>query len=182
MRRLSRFFAILALTTAPVAMPAMAAETTFPVIKGYGGIQSTQGARERPDKAVRYRIVANVTKAPAEAGKVNPTLERVARLVNLLGADGVRPQPGDIVAIVHGPATLLVLTDAAYRARLGVANPNIELIERLREHGVEVHVCSQAVAGNAITHADMNPLVQLDVSAGTTLANLQLRGYALIPD
>jgi hypothetical protein len=33
-----------------------------------------------------------------------------------------------------------------------------------------------------IEPADIDPDVQIDVSALTTLATLQLRGYALIPD
>ena len=167
----------------PVFMGAAAAmaQPSFPVIKGHGGIQSTIGAGERPDEALRYRVVFNVTK-PAAAGKTNPTLERVARFVNLLGADGVRPQAGDLVAIVHGAATPSVMKDQAFKARFGSANPDLAVIAALRNAGVEVHVCSQALAGNKIVRGDVNPLVQVDVAALTTLANLQLRGYAMIPD
>ena len=85
--------------------------------------------------------------SPAAPGKINPTLDRMARFINLLGADGVHLAAGDLVAIVHGPATALVMDDASYRAKFGVANPNLELIEHLRQNGAEVRVCSQALAG-----------------------------------
>ena len=159
-----------------------AAEPTFPVIQGYGGIQPTDGAAERPDKQVRYRVVFSVTKAAPAPGAVNPTLERMARFINLLGADGVKANRGDLIAIVHGPATALVMDNASYRAKFGVDNPNLELIKRLRQTGAEVHVCSQALAGNKISRQTVSSTVQVDVSALTTLANLQLRGFALIPD
>lgn len=160
---------------------AVPAQQSFPVIKGHGGIQPTVGAAERPDKALRYEVVFNVTKA-SEAGKTNPTLERVARFVNLLGADGVRPRAGDLVAIVHGAATPSIMGAEAFRGRFGSENPDLQLIAALRGAGVEVHVCSQALAGNKIARSDVNPMVQIDVAALTTLANLQLRGYAMIPD
>lgn len=169
------------LAAASLSSPSLAAPV-FPVIKGYGGMQPIAGTAERPDKALRYRVVFNVTKASPAPGKVNPTLDRMARFVNLLGADGVRPVRGDLVAIVHGGATRLIMTDKAHRARFGVANPNIDLIARLRAIGAEVHVCSQALAGNKIAREAVNPAIKIDAAALTTLANLQLRGYAMIPD
>ena len=173
---------VLALATVSTAGSLAAAEPSFPVIRGYGGIQPTAGAAERPDKRVSYRVVFDVTKTAPAPGTVNPTLDRMARFINLLGADGVKAGRGDLVAIVHGPATALVLDNASYRAKFGIDNPNLELIERLLQSGAEVHVCSQALAGNKISRKTVNKSVQVDVSALTTLANLQLRGFALIPD
>lgn len=179
---LSRWFVIAPFAFSALAMPASAIAQSFPVIEGYGGIHSTSGTAERPDKALRYRIVFNITKASPAPDKINPSLERMARFINLLGAEGVRPMRGDLVAIVHGAATPLVMGDEAHRAKFGVANPNIELIARLRAAGAEVHVCSQALAGNKIARVAVNRAVQIDAGALVTLANLQLRGYAMIPD
>lgn len=166
---------------AAVGSPA-GAEPVFPVIKGYGGIHSTEGAGERPDKRLHYKLVFNITKAPEDPSRINPSLEKVARFVNLLGADGVRPKPGDVVAIVHGAATPLVLADEAFQARNRTANPNLDLIRKLSAAGVEVHVCSQALVGHKIDRSSVDDSVQIDVGALVTLANLQLRGYALIVD
>jgi intracellular sulfur oxidation DsrE/DsrF family protein len=178
MRPLKGLMLVGALTTAQIA----SAEPTFPAIQGYGGIHPTEGASERPDRRLRYRVVFNITKAAPEPGKVNPSLDKVARFLNLLAADGVRPRRGDVVAIVHGAATPLVMSNEAYRAKHGAPNPNLELIRRLREAGAEVHVCSQALFGNRIERTSVAELVEVDVAALVTIANLQLRGYALIPD
>lgn len=171
-----------ALVTGLAAAPVVAEMPRFPVVQGYGGIQPTDGAAERPEKRVSYRVVFNVTKGAPAPGTVNPTLDRMARFINLLGADGVKAGRGDLIAIVHGPATALVMDNVSYRAKFGIDNPNLKLIERLRQSGAEVHVCSQALAGNKISRKIVNQAVQVDVSALTTLANLQLRGFALIPD
>lgn len=178
MRLLKGFVLLAALATAQV----VSAQPTSPAIQGYGGIHPTKGASERPDRQLRYRVVFNITKAAPEPGRVNPSLDKVARFLNLLAADGVRLRRGDAVAIVHGPATPLVMSNEAYRARHGVANPNLELIRRLREVGAEVRVCSQALIGNSIERSSVAELVEVDVAALVTIANLQLRGYALIPD
>lgn len=85
-----------------------------PVIAGYGRITPVEGAVERPDHSLRYRVLFSVTKAASSPDKVNPSLEKVARFLNLLGADGVRPAQGDVIVIVHGPATPIIADDEAY--------------------------------------------------------------------
>ncbi|WP_192812142.1 DsrE family protein [Novosphingobium sp. Rr 2-17] len=162
------------------AMPAGAKQS---VISDFGAITSVEGAGERPDRSLRYRVLFSVTKAAATPDKINPSLEKVARFLNLLGADGVRPAPGDVVVIVHGPATPIVVDDAAYAKTTGNSmNPNLALIGALTRAGVSVRVCSQALVGNKIAPATVDKVVHVDVSALTTMASLQLRGWALIPD
>ncbi|WP_454883554.1 DsrE family protein [Sphingomonas oryzagri] len=165
--------------------PALAAPAgqLYPVIPQFGGIMPVPNAAERPDPKLRYRVVFNITKAAASPDKINPSLEKVARFVNLLGEDKVRPATGDIVAIIHGSATPLILQNAPYAARTKIVeNPNVALISALQKAGVSVQVCGQAMIGNGITSDQVTPGIVIDDSALTTLANLQLRGYALIPD
>lgn len=162
---------------------AMAADPHHPVLQAYGAIAPMPDARERPDHSVRYRVLFSVTKAAASPDQVNPSLEKVARFLNLLGADHVSPKAGDVVVIMHGPATPLVMADAAYIERTKTAkNPNLPLIAALRAAGVSVRVCSQALVGSKIDPAQVEKGVEIDVSALTTIATLQLRGWVLIPD
>ncbi len=154
-----------------------------PVVAGYGRITPVEGATERPDRSLRYRVLFSVTKAASSPDKVNPSLEKVARFLNLLGADGVRPARGDVVVIVHGAATPIVAEDRAYATKTGAAaNPNLALIAALKRAGVSVRVCSQALIGNGIAPAAVDKAVEVDVSALTTMATLQIRGWALIAD
>ena len=161
----------------------LAAPESSPVVPGYGATHTAKDAAERPDPKLRYRVVFSISKAAAKPEQVNPSLDKVARYLNLLGEGGVRPQAGDVVAILHGPATAAAMTDAAYAGRTGrAANPNVRLIEALRAAGVTVSVCSQALHGQGIESGDLQAGVRIDVSAMTTITNLQLRGFALVPD
>jgi hypothetical protein len=62
--------------------------------------------------------------------------------VNLYVASGVPLKNLKFVAVAYGEATPLVLNDAQYRAKFGVANPNLPLVEQLRTAGVDVSVCA----------------------------------------
>lgn len=167
---------ILPLLLALIAAPAQ----TTPVIAGHGAIHRVPDAANRPDPALDYKIVFSVTTANP-AGKPNPGLEKVARLLNLLGDGGVATDHRHVVPIVHGPATPLVLGAKAYAARFGgAANPDADLLAKLKAAGAPVHVCAQALAGAGIAAADVDPAVVVDDSALTTMATLQLQGYALI--
>jgi len=178
-----RLGAVVALALLATSGVAFAADPRHPVVQGYGAIAPVPDARERPDHALRYRVLFSVTKAAASSNQANPNLEKVARFLNLLGADGVRPAPGDVAVVIHGPATPLVMSDAAYAERTKIANnPNLPLVAALRSAGVSVRVCSQALVGNKVDPATVDKSIEIDVSALTTMATLQLRGWALIPD
>lgn len=177
--------AVLAAILMLQAAPALA-QTSIRPVSDYGATVNPARTAERPDPELRYRVVFSVTEAAAEPGKVNPSLEKVARFLNLLGQDGVRIQPGDVVAVVHGPATASVVKDGPYAMRAKDAsvtgNPNLPLIAALKKAGVVVSVCSQALHGQKFEADDVAPDVRLDVAALTTMVNLQLRGYALVPE
>lgn len=178
------FRALLVLSIGLGAMPStLSAQTTGPLIAGYGAIAPLTGDETRADPALRYRLAFSVTKAAASPDKVNPSLDKVARLLNLLDRDGIRPAPGDIVAVVHGAATPIVASSSVYKTRTKAKfNPNLQLIKKLRDAGVTVAVCSQALHANHMAAKDLAPGVRIDLSAMTTLGALQLRGWALIPD
>lgn len=173
---------IAAACCALLAAPAVAQPLDGPAVPSYGRTYLTEGAAQRPDPELDYRVVFDVTKAASDPTKPNRSLEAVARFLNLLAADGVRPAAGHIVAIVHGPATPSIADNDVYARKTGhPTNPNLPLIERLRAAGVVIAVCSQAMHSNDIAANELAPGVRIDVSALTTLANLQLRGWALIP-
>lgn len=159
-----------------------AAQWEHPVIADFGRIQPMPEAGVQPDPALAYRVLFDITKAAGAKDKVNPGLDHVARFVNLLGASGLSPQQAEIAAVVHGPATDIVLANTAYRAANGADNPNLRLIHRLHESGVEIHVCGQALAEHGFDPETVDPQVQIDLAALTTLATYQLRGFALIPE
>ena len=117
----------LAVTMMVTSGAALAADPRHPVVQGYGTISPMPDAKERPDRALRYRVLFSVTKAAASSDQANPNLEKVARFLNLLGANGVRPAPGDVAVVIHGPATSLVVSDAAYAERTNRLSRHYEL-------------------------------------------------------
>ncbi len=158
------------------------AQSQDPVIADFGHIRPMPEAGVQPDGTLVYRVLFDVTKAASDEDEVNPGLEHVARFVNLLGASGRGLEKAEIVAIVHGPATDVVLENTAYRAANRVDNPNQILIGRLRDSGVEIHVCGQALGERGFDRKAVLPEVQVDLAALTTLSTYQLRGFALIPE
>jgi len=161
---------------------AMALSPQNPLIAPYGKIVPAPEAAMQPDATVDYRVAFSITKAVPEPSKVNPGLDKVARYLNLLASAKVTPKKGNIIAVIHGPATELVLGHRAFRAKHRIDNPNLELIEALARAGVEVHVCSQALAGQKIDRTDVASSVTVDLAALTTLTTLQLKGWSVMTD
>ncbi|GAN69200.1 hypothetical protein AD949_00640 [Acetobacter orleanensis] len=143
-------------------------------------VQADQGFANRPDPSLRYRVVFETTQAASDPTHINPALERIARFMNLLASDGIHPKTNDVVAMVYGPATLSILSDTAYRARFGQDNPNTQLLRSLRKADVSIEVCSYALSNKKISTDAVADGIQIDLSAIVTLANLQLRGWAML--
>lgn len=164
-----------------VGTPAVGQPATSPV-PNFGKITPLPNAPMQPDPKVEYRVAFNITKAAAKPDQVNPSLEKVARYINLLASAGVHPRRGNVLAIVHGPATDIVLEQNAFRRKHGLSNPNLALIRALTEAGVEVHVCGQALAGQQIAQADVFTGVTVDLSALVALTTLELKGWSVSND
>lgn len=168
----------LSLMAAALASSATAQTALVP---GFGAVAPVLDAHERPDPDREYKVVFDVSKGATKVDKPAAGLERVARFVNMLGAGGVPAEKRRIVAVLHGPATEAVMTDAAYGLRHGGAkNPNGALIAALEQAGVDVRVCGQALAGQKIARDDVLPAVQVDLAALMTVTHLQFAGYALV--
>ena len=52
---------------------------------------------------------------------------------------------------------------------------------KLKEAGVEIFVCGQALAHHGFATSEVAPEVKVAVSAATVNINLQMDGYAYIP-
>jgi intracellular sulfur oxidation DsrE/DsrF family protein len=170
---------------AGIAAPVLAAPIPVPnpVITGYGRAAVIADPFQKPDPKLRYRVVFEVKSAADKPEEVNNGLQKVARFVNLLGSFGIRPRPGDLVVTIYGKASSVTLTAAGHAAHEnGAANPNIELIQKLTDAGVSIRLCGQSMVGHGYGPAEINPNVKVDTAAITTMATLQLQGYALLPD
>jgi intracellular sulfur oxidation DsrE/DsrF family protein len=151
-----------------------------PAIQGYGPMHPLPDAAYQPQKGQTYKILFLIEEASDKPGDINRSLEAVARAINVFASAGVPAEHLKIVTLVSGPATALVLDDAHYKAQLGVANPNIELIHRLHAAGVDFAVCGQAALKKHFQFDWINPEIKPALSAMSTEIVLQAQGYVLV--
>lgn len=182
MRRLSLLFAAagLMMSVTAVAADQPAGFWSTPTITGYGKMHYLPDAAYKPVANETYQIVFALTQGPKSPDQVNPSLDHVARTVNLYVASGVPLSHLKFVAVASGAATPLALNDAQYRSAYGIPNPNLPLIEKLRKAGVDVSVCGQAVAEHQFQYSWIDTRVTLALSALTTISTLEHQGYNLM--
>ena len=184
MLRRNRFFHTAVLMLAVYAGGAQSSQPSglwiTPTIVGYGHMHPLDNSAYRPKPDQTYKVVFAISMGVKSPEEVNPSLDRVARAVNLYTQAGVPLKNLKFVAVAYGAATPLVLNDAQYKAAFGVPNPNIPLIKELRDKGIDVAVCGQAVAEHNYAYEWVDPHVTLSLSAITTITTLEHEGYGLL--
>jgi uncharacterized protein len=152
---------------------------TNPLITEYGKVVRLPDAAHQPRQGAK--IVVDVTKGDFP-DKLNQAVGKAARFVNIYGGAGAKPATVKIALVMHGDATLVVLSPNAYSARFGGdGNPNLDCLRRLHEEGVEIYVCGQSLVEKGARPEDVADFADVAVSALTALVNLQGDGYAYVP-
>jgi intracellular sulfur oxidation DsrE/DsrF family protein len=178
---------ILLFASTSLADPTGSPQYKQPVIKGHGGIVVLPDADHQPKK--NSKVILDVTSDKKEGGVILG-FDRAALILNQYVEAGAGTDNGFKMAIIlHGPATKAALSHEgfakhtkSYETDLGkTKNPNLDLISRLKEAGVNVYVCGQALAHHGFATTEVAPEVQVAVSAATVNINLQMDGYAYIP-
>jgi intracellular sulfur oxidation DsrE/DsrF family protein len=178
-RLLSVGMALTVVLAMPVRSRAQSSER-LPV-PGVAPALDVPNAHEMPDANTDYKVLFDVRSAPPKPTDVNPVLETAARCLNTLAKLGVPASHRHIAVIFHRGGTLVVLTNEEYKARNhGQDNPNIAIVRALKRAGVDLHPCGQAALAMHIAPKDMQPEIQLDLWALTTIVNFEMRGYAHI--
>jgi intracellular sulfur oxidation DsrE/DsrF family protein len=175
--------AILVACSAAAFAADLAASQEFwqtPALEGVGKMHPLPGAAYQPEKKETYKVVFSV-QAGGKPDELNPSLDRVARTVNLYASAGVPLNHLKFVAVMYGAATDAALDNEHYRQKYGVDNPNLALIRKLRNAGVDVAVCGQAAAEHRDRYEWIAPEVTLSLSALTTITTLEHLGYAVMP-
>ena len=166
--------------TAARAAPQPASFWQYPAIAGYGPEHTWPGVVERPQKRATYKALFDLTQGKAQATTMNPGLDHIARTINIFAGAGIPLDHLRFAVIIHGPATAIALSGAAYQARFGHPNPNLALISALRKAGVKLMVCGNALGDMHLTPAEVNPHIHVALSALSTVIILQNQGYALV--
>jgi len=150
-----------------------------PVIKNFGGIYAIDDATVVPDASQRYDIVIDLLSG-GDPNQLNSSLNNVARMINLHAIGGVHPDSIHVVLAIHGKATSVVLDDEGYESRYKVKNPNIKLINELKDAGVKLTVCGQSLIGRKIDPDEVNENIEIATSMLTTVTTYNSKGYTLL--
>jgi intracellular sulfur oxidation DsrE/DsrF family protein len=152
------------------------------LVPGQPVAKDLPGARELPDPKTDYKVVFADGQEAKNPGDVNPMLPTIANYVNTLGKYNVPAERRHIVIMFHqrNPDLDIVMSNEAYKERYNRDNPNIALIHALKQAGVDIRVCGQGLLARKIDAKQVNPDVQIDLWALTTLVNLQLKGYVRV--
>ena len=138
-------------------------------------------AHEMPDPNLTYKIVFDIAKAADKVDDVNPGLTVISRYFNTVAKGGVPTDHRKFVVVFHQGGTEVALNNAAYKAlKDGHDNPNIAMIHSMKQAGIDFRVCGQGVISRKFDVATINPEIQIDQWALTTITTLQLRGYVRV--
>ena len=164
-------FAIASLTliSAFASLSVRAADSPAPVpamIAGAFPYVPIPGAAAAPDKSRVYKVIFNVTRAPASPGQPVDGVLFAATDLSALRGQGV-PAPNTKFALIfHGPggptlgAVDGILDNASYRAKFGVDNPNLAMLVRPQagrrgDHGLRaIPRCDEDRSKDAFTRRD----------------------------
>jgi intracellular sulfur oxidation DsrE/DsrF family protein len=152
------------------------------LVPGFEAAKDLPGARELPDPKTDYKVVFADGQDAKNPGDINPMLPIIATYVNTLGKYGVPADHRHLVIMFHQrtPDIDIVMSNEAYKERYNRDNPNIAIIHALKQAGVDIRVCGQGLIARKIDAKQVNPDVQIDLWAMTTLVNLQLKGYVRV--
>jgi intracellular sulfur oxidation DsrE/DsrF family protein len=152
---------------------------TGPLIPEFGKIARVETTMPIPDGSA-FSVAFDVSQQ-AEQGAESRYLASAARFLNMHVAAGVKPDDLRLAVVVHGGASKDLLSEKAYAARFKTDTANAALLRALMQHGVRVILCGQSAAYYDIALDDLEPGVEMALSAMTAHAQLQQSGYTLNP-
>lgn len=172
--------AALLLPAASAAQSPLATLEDGPVIRGYGAVYPVADPDFATPVEGPFRVVFDVAQGAESTDAVNARINTVARYLNMHAQAGVDPARMEVALVLHGSAGKDALTDAGYRERHGTANPNGELLRLLMDAGVKVVLCGQTAIHRGLPARELEPGVEMALSAMTALVALQAEGYGLV--
>ena len=163
----------------PVALADWGAASS-PAIPAADGFVVIPNAAVPPDPAHAYRAVFDSTQAAAKPDQLLPALNMAGSELNAFAVSKIAPARIRFAVVFHGAALDGILDDAHYRAKFGIGNPNLPVLEQMKKAGVELFVCGQNLAAEHIDPATLAPDVRIASDALIVLMTYQNHGYALL--
>lgn len=152
----------------------------FPIIKSTGPVFEVPYAADRPDPLLDYKIVATMGDKNEKSDEIHPLLSHFTRMYNLHAYGGVPQEKLNFVLIIYAGASPIVLNNETYRAKYKVDNPNLVVLEELKEAGVKILVCSQSLELLKLDYKTISPNVTAALSRFTSFTTYQTKGFVPI--
>jgi len=127
-----------------------------------------------------YRAIFDATRGASRPAQILTALNQAGSELNAFAVSGVPPGHVKFVVVFHGDAIDGILDAAHYRAKFGVDNPNLPVLEKMKKAGVELYVCGQQLAGDKTDPATLAKDVTVASDALIVLMTYQNDGYALL--
>lgn len=150
-----------------------------PVFLNYGTNAIIEDGLDNPE-AKKFKVVFDIAERN-DNDDINRKFDTVARFINMHVQAGVPLDNIDVAIVVHGKASLDLLSNEAYQQRFDKLNANDDLLNRLLDTNVNLFICGQSASFLGITKNELNPRVKISLSAMTANALLQQQGYTLNP-
>jgi intracellular sulfur oxidation DsrE/DsrF family protein len=163
-----------------VAVSGQSMKPSSPVIADADGFAMIPNAAFPPDKKRVYRAIYDSTKFAKEPSLLLPAINNAGSELNALGVSGIPMTNAKFAVVFHGASVDGILDDAHYRAKYGIANPNLSAIAQMTKAGVKFYVCGQYLLGENIDPKTLTPDVVVASDALVVLMSLQNDGYALM--
>ena len=151
-----------------------------PAVPEASGYVHLEGAPFTPTNHDTWKAVFNATQGAAQPGDLLPALDNAASEVNALAVEGVPLAHAQFAIVFHGGALDGILDEAHYKAKYGVANPNLPVLRKLKQAGTELYVCGQNLVAAHVDPKTLSPDVTVASDALLVLIALQQKGYALL--
>lgn len=158
---------------------AFAQKGANPIIKNFGTIYEIPGA-VNPDANIEYKIVIDLKTLQRDKESINLGLNNVARMMNLHGLGGVKPENLKVAVAIHGGATDVILNNDAYKKKYELDNPNLILIDELKAAGVDLYVCGQSLLARKYELEEVNEQIKIGLSMLTVVTTHMHNGYHLM--
>ncbi len=131
-----------------------------------------------PTPARIYRGVFDARQGARRARDLVPAVLMAADEVNTFAAHGLVRENYKFAIVFHSTAAdEAVMTDKRYRARHGINNPNLPVLAKLKQAGVQIYVCGQQLAADKVKRSDVSPLVYVADDALVAIMTLSAQGY-----
>jgi intracellular sulfur oxidation DsrE/DsrF family protein len=157
------------------------ASAVYPVFNAgeLSGVVPVKDPTEIPDPNITYKLLFELTDNNPDSliKEMNSGLVEVSRIINLHVASGIALNKIVPVIVVHGGALNAFCTSDHYKGKYKVDNPNMKLINELKNMGTRFIACGQAMAFRKVNKDDLLPEVKISLTAQTVLSNYQLKGY-----